>query len=193
MDGGIRASVPADRHEVLVFPRLDPGKHRLRVVYGGNDIVDRAWPPDASWCAGPGSLPSVDAPDGTAPRRSTRQRRAVLAELTSSSDFRSAQEIHDALRKRGDKVGLATIYLTLQSLVDGGSVDAVTQRGRRSIGDAATTGTTTTWCADMRRTVEVTRPAVERWATSVAEEHGYRDVDHIVEFIGTCPECAARR
>ena len=33
--------------------------------------------------------------------RSTRQRRAVTAALESSEDFRSAQDIHDALR-RGD-------------------------------------------------------------------------------------------
>jgi Fur family transcriptional regulator, ferric uptake regulator len=137
----------------------------------------------------------VDAqPDVTAPQRSTRQRRAVLAELTSSSDFRSAQEIHEALRKRGDKVGLATVYRALQALVEGGDVDAVTHAGE----------TVYRRCSDHRhhhhlvcrhcgRTVEVTRPAVERWATSVAEEHGYRDVDHIVEFIGTCPECAATR
>ncbi len=42
VDGEVRASVPADRREVLVLPRLDPGKHRLRVGYGGNDTVDRA-------------------------------------------------------------------------------------------------------------------------------------------------------
>ena len=42
VDGEVRARVAAGRREVLVLPRLDRGKHRLRVVYGGNDIVDRA-------------------------------------------------------------------------------------------------------------------------------------------------------
>jgi Fur family ferric uptake transcriptional regulator len=117
----------------------------------------------------------------------------VLAELTSSSDFRSAQEIHDALRKRGDKVGLATVYRSLQALVDAGDVDVLTHAGE----------TVYRRCDDRRhhhhlmcrhcgRTVEITGPAVERWATAVAEQHAFQDVDHTLELVGTCADCAAR-
>ena len=44
-------------------------------------------------------------------RRTTRQRTAVADLLRSSTEFRSAQDIHAALRDAGDKVGLATVYL----------------------------------------------------------------------------------
>jgi Fur family ferric uptake transcriptional regulator len=33
-------------------------------------------------------------------------------------------------------------------------------------------------------------PEVERWATRIGKEHGFVDVTHTVEIIGTCPDCA---
>ncbi|MEV8418198.1 transcriptional repressor, partial [Streptomyces niveus] len=50
--------------------------------------------------------------------RSTRQRAAVAAALDEVDEFRSAQELHDMLKHRGDSVGLTTVYRTLQSLVE---------------------------------------------------------------------------
>lgn len=50
--------------------------------------------------------------------RSTRQRAAVAAALDEVDEFRSAQELHDVLKHRGDSVGLTTVYRTLQSLAD---------------------------------------------------------------------------
>lgn len=52
--------------------------------------------------------------------RSTTQFHAVTEELASSNNFRSAQDIHAAMRVEGNTVGLATVYRALQSLVDAG-------------------------------------------------------------------------
>ena len=57
--------------------------------------------------------------------RSTRQFAAVQEELARSEDFRSAQDIHAALRLSGATVGLATVYRALQSLVDSGEADVL--------------------------------------------------------------------
>ena len=62
----------------------------------------------------------------TAPgTRSTRQRAAVSALLETLDDFRSAQELHDALRERGDNIGLTTVYRTLQAMASTGQVDTL--------------------------------------------------------------------
>ncbi|NED85911.1 transcriptional repressor, partial [Streptomyces sp. SID11233] len=50
--------------------------------------------------------------------RSTRQRAAVASALSEVEEFRSAQDLHDMLKHRGDSVGLTTVYRTLQSLAD---------------------------------------------------------------------------
>jgi Fur family ferric uptake transcriptional regulator len=39
------------------------------------------------------------------------------------------------------------------------------------------------------RTVEVAGPTVEAWADRVAGEHGFADVSHTLEIVGTCADC----
>ena len=47
-------------------------------------------------------------------QRKTRQRAAVEEILSDRHDFRTAQQIHDDLRHQGERIGLATVYRTLQ-------------------------------------------------------------------------------
>lgn len=122
--------------------------------------------------------------------RSTRQKRAVEAAMAASDDFRTAQEIHDALRRGGDSVGLATVYRTLQALVDLGEVDSVkTDAGEAVYRRCSRSHHHHLVCRHCGRTVEIAGPAVERWASAKAQEHDYSDVSHTVELFGTCPAC----
>ena len=45
--------------------------------------------------------------------------------MTEVDDFRSAQQIHDLLRLRGQAVGLTTVYRTLQAMSADGDVDVI--------------------------------------------------------------------
>ncbi|MGZ8743125.1 MAG: Fur family transcriptional regulator [Nocardioides sp.] len=126
-------------------------------------------------------------PAGTRP---TRQRRAVAAAMQSFDDFRSAQDIHDQLRKAGENVGLSTVYRTLQALADGGEVDMLrTEDGEAVYRRCSTSHHHHLVCRSCGRTVEVEGPTVERWADAVAGEHGFREVSHTLEIFGTCPTC----
>ncbi|MDH6227062.1 Fur family transcriptional regulator [Streptomyces sp. MJP52] len=124
--------------------------------------------------------------------RSTRQRAAVAQALDEVNGFRSAQELHDMLRHRGDSVGLTTVYRTLQSLADAGEVDVL----RTSEGESVYRRCASEEhhhhlvCRGCGKAVEVEGPAVERWADAIASEHGFVDVDHTVEIFGTCAACA---
>ncbi|HSJ22849.1 MAG TPA: Fur family transcriptional regulator [Nocardioidaceae bacterium] len=122
--------------------------------------------------------------------RPTRQRRAVASALQSCDDFRSAQEIHDLLRRNDENVGLSTVYRTLQALADGGEVDVLrTEEGEALYRRCSTTHHHHLVCRVCGRTVEVEGPAVERWSSSIAKEHGFTDVSHTLEIFGTCPSC----
>ena len=46
-----------------------------------------------------------------------------MALLEATDEFRSAQQLHAALREQGAGVGLTTVYRTLQLLSDAGEVD----------------------------------------------------------------------
>lgn len=122
--------------------------------------------------------------------RPTRQRLAVAQALDSFSDFRSAQEIHELLGKRGENVGLATVYRTLQRLADSGEVDLLrTEDGEAMYRRCSDAHHHHLVCRVCGATVEVEGPAVERWTRAIADEHGYGDVSHTLEIFGTCPRC----
>jgi Fur family ferric uptake transcriptional regulator len=122
--------------------------------------------------------------------RPTRQRRAVAAVMQRFDDFRSAQEIHDLLRRDGEKVGLTTVYRALQSLFDGGAVDMLrTEGGEAVYRRCSTSHHHHLVCRSCGRTVEVEGPTVERWADEVADRHGFTEVSHTLEIFGTCPSC----
>jgi Fur family ferric uptake transcriptional regulator len=137
----------------------------------------------------------VTATDRSSPvvpgRRSTRQRTAVAELLDQTDGFRSAQELHEELRKRGQGIGLTTVYRTLQSLADAGEIDVL----RTGSGEAVYRRCSEHHhhhlvCRVCGRTVEVEGPAVERWAERVAAENGFSEISHTVEVFGTCTDCA---
>jgi Fur family ferric uptake transcriptional regulator len=127
----------------------------------------------------------------TSPARPTRQRAAVSAALDEVGDFRSAQDLHAFMRERGQRIGLTTVYRTLQSLAEAGLVDILRTADGESIYRRCSTGHHHHLvCRACGRTVEVEGPAVERWATRVADENGFVDISHTLEVFGTCSSCA---
>ena len=127
----------------------------------------------------------------TTPLRPTRQRLAVAEAPASVDDFRPAQEIHALLGRRGEPVGLATVYRTLQRLADAGEVDLLrTEDGEAVYRRCSGTHHHHLVCRGCGATVEVEGPAVERWTRSIAADHGYCDVSHTLEIFGTCRACS---
>ncbi|BBY61847.1 transcriptional repressor [Mycolicibacterium helvum] len=123
--------------------------------------------------------------------RATRQRAAIIAVLDTVDEFRSAQELHDELRRRGENIGLTTVYRTLQSLSAADLVDMVrTDTGesmyRRCEGADHHHHLV---CRSCGATVEVSGREVEAWAAEVAQQHGFSDVSHTIELFGTCGQC----
>lgn len=124
--------------------------------------------------------------------RNTRQRRTVSALLDEVSGFHSAQDLHGMLRQRGERVGLTTVYRTLQGLADSGEIDVMRPPGGEHLYRRCSRGHHHHLvCRDCGRTVEVEGPAVENWADRVAAQHGYADVSHTLEIFGSCPGCTA--
>ncbi|MFI2712853.1 Fur family transcriptional regulator [Micromonospora sp. NPDC018662] len=126
--------------------------------------------------------------------RTTRQRSAVSALLDEVEGFHSAQDLHAMLRRRGDRIGLTTVYRTLQVLADAGEIDVMRPPGgehlyRRCSDDGHHHHLV---CRGCGRTVEVAGPAVEKWADRISAEHGFTEVSHTLEIFGTCPACAGR-
>ncbi|MCB0934445.1 MAG: transcriptional repressor [Mycobacterium sp.] len=123
--------------------------------------------------------------------RATRQRAAIIALLDTVDEFRSAQELHDELRRRGENIGLTTVYRTLQSLSAADLVDMVrTDTGesvyRRCADDDHHHHLVCRGCGSA---VEVSGREVEAWAAEVAQAHGFSEVSHTIELFGICADC----
>ena len=65
--------------------------------------------------------------------RGTRQAEALASVLDGLPGFWSAQQIHDELRRRGDRIGLTTVYRHLQVLSEDGRVHTIRQAGGETL------------------------------------------------------------
>ncbi len=125
--------------------------------------------------------------------RSTRQRQLVKEALQSAKRPVSAQELFLELgvKKEETKVSLATIYRTLKGMAAAGLVDTF----REDSGE-------TTYllcdeghhhhlsCRVCGEVVDIRDCGIDRWASEAANIHGFSNVEHRVELIGTCTRCS---
>ncbi|MFT4084690.1 MAG: Fur family transcriptional regulator [Nocardioides sp.] len=122
--------------------------------------------------------------------RPTRQRTAVAGLLAEVEGFHSAQELHDLLGKRGEQVGLATVYRTLQLLAEAGEVDVMrTEDGEAVYRRCSESHHHHLVCRDCGATIEVEAAAIERWTRTIADRHGFTEVAHTLEIFGVCAAC----
>ncbi|WP_166848795.1 Fur family transcriptional regulator [Isoptericola sp. BMS4] len=136
--------------------------------------------------------PAAARPGRTAPRN-TRQRAAVADALGDTDEFRSAQQLHELVRSRGDAVGLATVYRTLQTMADVGEVDVLRGEDGESLYRRCERSEHHHHlvCRVCGTAVEIDGPTVESWAATVGASHGFADIEHTVELWGTCAQCRA--
>ena len=139
-------------------------------------------------------IANSDARSAGAGVRATRQRGAIVGLLDTIDEFRSAQELHDELRRRGENIGLTTVYRTLQALAAAELVDMVRTDTGESVYRrcAAPHHHHHLVCRSCGAAVEVSGREVEAWAADVAADHGFSDVSHTIELFGNCADCRNR-
>lgn len=123
--------------------------------------------------------------------RNTWQRNAIIHVLHDLETFSSAKDIYTELVRRDKKVGLTTVYRTLQSLSDMKAVDVLHMAGgetlyRRCDSDSHHHHLVCTRCGQAE---EIEGGPVEEWARNVAQHFGYQLTGHDAEIYGLCPTC----
>jgi len=120
----------------------------------------------------------------------SRSNPKVLSTLERAGGFASAQEIYKLMQRNGQRIGLTTVYRSLQSLLKENIVDVLRRDDGEAIyrlcGDSHHHHLV---CKNCGSTVEIEGGAIEKWAKSVAAEHGFRDIGHTAEVFGTCSNC----
>ncbi len=120
----------------------------------------------------------------------SRSNPRVLNTLERAGGFASAQEVYKLMLREGEKIGLTTVYRSLQSLVNDKIVDVLRRDDGEAIyrlcGDVHHHHLV---CKNCSQTIEIIGDDFEKWAQSIATEHGFRDVGHTAEIFGICANC----
>ncbi|APT92118.1 sugar ABC transporter substrate-binding protein [Corynebacterium phocae] len=126
--------------------------------------------------------------------RNTRQRTAVIKVLRDFDNFASAKDIYNALQVKEAKVGLTTVYRTLQSLSEIDAVDALHMPSGETLYRHCDSlhHHHHLVCIRCGRTEEVDGGPIEEWAKSISEQHGFELTGHDAEIFGVCGSCQTK-
>jgi Fur family ferric uptake transcriptional regulator len=121
----------------------------------------------------------------------TRQRDLVAQTVFLSEDHPSVDVILQRLRERGEAVGTATVYRTLEVLVESGLVRAhdFGEGFKRYEAMAAQAQHEHLICERCGRVVEFQNERLERILPIIADEHAFQHSSHRVEIYGVCRSC----
>jgi Fur family transcriptional regulator, ferric uptake regulator len=124
----------------------------------------------------------------------TRQRDLVAQAVLLSDEHLSVEAIQRHLQGRGERVGLATIYRTLEVLVESGLVRAhdFGEGFKRYEPKAQQAGHEHLICIRCGRVAEFQNERLERMLPIIADEHAFQHQQHRVEIHGVCPDCRRR-
>ena len=126
--------------------------------------------------------------------RSGGARRVVVEYLGRQDCCRSAQEIHDAVRAGGARIGIASVYRTLEGLGELGLVQRVdlgdgVSRFERAEPDGDHHHHLV--CGDCGKVEPFEDPALEAAIAGIAGGRGYDVAAHDVVLRGACGDCRA--
>ncbi len=124
----------------------------------------------------------------------TAERQALFDEIFSRHEHLEADELLVRLRSKHKKISRATIYRTLELLVDSGIV------GRVRIGEAgyryerlrAGDHHDHLICDHCGRVIEFFEPRIEHLQDEVAERYGFVLLSHTHQMRGICRSCRPR-
>lgn len=124
----------------------------------------------------------------------TQQREAIAEVVFSSPEHLSVEEIEGALRERGERIGKATIYRTLEMLVKSGLVAEHDfgegfKRYEHLFGQMPVHAHLV--CTECGKVTEIQSPDLVRVQEEVAKQHGFQAARHRMEMYGLCAECQA--
>jgi len=124
----------------------------------------------------------------------TQQREAVAEVVFSSSDHLSVDDIEQQLRGSGERIGKATIYRTLDLLVQSNLVDEHDfgegfkryehRLSREPVHEHLI-------CLECATVIEFRSPELQEIEARIALEHGFLPSRHRLEIYGLCSSCQA--
>jgi Fur family ferric uptake transcriptional regulator len=128
----------------------------------------------------------------------TPQRQIVLQIFLDNPDEHlSAEDVYDLLKESHSEIGLATIYRTLELLVELGILSKIEfgdgcSRYELIITESNTHHHHHIICTECGKVIEFKDDLLEPLEEAIEKEFDFKITNHQVKFFGKCKECYAR-
>ncbi len=121
----------------------------------------------------------------------TGERLAILASIFQRESHFDAEALHAQLRTEGGDISRATVYRTLDLLVQSGlvrknSLGASHANYEAAHGDEHHDHLI---CLNCNEVVEFYRPDLEELQVGICADHGFKLIHHSLQIFGLCPAC----
>ncbi|OGC82483.1 MAG: hypothetical protein A2V81_00295 [Candidatus Abawacabacteria bacterium RBG_16_42_10] len=119
----------------------------------------------------------------------TLQRRVILEELMKRSDHPSAEELFNCLRGKTRKLSLATIYRTLETLLENNLIVEHTQGKNAARFEIAKGQHYHVICLKCQKMEDIFGVTIQSLEDEIAKMTSYRIEKHRLDVYGLCPDC----
>jgi len=125
----------------------------------------------------------------------SKQREQILDVFLKTEQHPTINDLHDLVKKRDPKIGLATVYRTMEVICDaglarkvdfGGSANRYEHKYNHQHHDHLV-------CLKCGRIIEVMSPGIEKLQERLAKKHEFSAVRHRMEIFGFCSSCNRKK
>ena len=120
----------------------------------------------------------------------TRQRSLILKTLRETKAHLSADEIYLRVRKTLPKISLGTVYRNLELLYELKEINKLELGSGQNRWDGDTERHYHIRCAVCAKVENVDYQPADDMEAAARKSTAFRVIDHHLEFVGMCPECA---
>ncbi len=122
--------------------------------------------------------------------RLTMQRRVICRYLAEKDTHPTAQRIYEDLKPAFPSLSLATVYNTLEALVELGAIHALGDAGDHSVHyDADISPHINLACVQCHRIIDLPSAKLAAVEEETRQKTGYRMLGARVMYYGLCPDC----
>jgi Fur family ferric uptake transcriptional regulator len=128
------------------------------------------------------------------PQRYTEQQRDMIRYIFSRHNHFDADQLIDDMKAAGFRVSRATVYRTLNKLVDAGLLRRL-EMGTRTYfeHDYGYPQHEHLYCQSCHKIIEFQNPAIEHVVRDMCRQHNFQPSGHSLIVRGTCAECNRAR
>lgn len=124
--------------------------------------------------------------------RKTRSQEQILTVMKGLAQPASAQDLYIELRNRNYRIGLATVYRSLDALKLDGSVQVRTLTSGESLYSLTQEDRHHLTCLRCGQSISIDDCPVHELEHELHQTHKFRIFYHTLEFFGLCPRCQSQ-